>query len=346
MAATPFLARHWARRGWFARLLSPLSALAARAVARKRAAFRDGRRAAWRAPVPVVVVGNIYVGGTGKTPVVIALVEGLRARGLTPGVVSRGYGVKIAGAPRVGQGRLDAAAFGDEPALIAAATGAPIAVHPRRAQAGAALLAAHPEVDVIVSDDGLQHLALARDVELVVQDARGVGNGLMLPAGPLREPPARLAEVDAIVINDAQAEAPPADAAGPRRVAMRLVPAQVTHLGTGEARTLADFAGVDPARLAAVAGIGHPARFFATLAAAGVRPATTLGLPDHYGYARSPFVDLAADTILITAKDAIKCAAFDDPRLWVVHVGAQFSDPGFLDWIAARVQAARPRPAA
>ncbi|MFJ1302893.1 tetraacyldisaccharide 4'-kinase [Pseudomonadota bacterium AL_CKDN230030165-1A_HGKHYDSX7] len=338
--ATPgaFLARHWARRGWLARLLQPLAFLASRVVANKRAAYRDGRRNAWRAPVPVVVVGNIYVGGTGKTPVVIAVAEGLRERGWHPGVVSRGYGVKIEGEARVGQGRVDPARFGDEPALIAASTGAPISVHPRRADAAAALLKAHPEVDVIVSDDGLQHLALARDLEIVVQDARGIGNGLMLPAGPLREPPSRLDEVDAIVTNDAAAPLPSSTASRPRRVTMHLEPTQVTHLVSGETRPLAAFAALPAARLAAVAGIGNPARFFATLAASGVRPATTLGLPDHYAYASSPFAGLSADTILITAKDAIKCAALADPRLWVVGVGARFSDPDFLAWIDRRLR--------
>lgn len=132
---------------------------------------------------------------------VIATVEGLRARGYTPGVVSRGYGVKLGPQARVGQGELDAARFGDEPALIARVTGAPISVHPRRALAAQALLQAHPRVDVIVSDDGLQHLALARDVEIVVQDRRGIGNGRLLPAGPLREPASRLREVDAVITN-------------------------------------------------------------------------------------------------------------------------------------------------
>ncbi|OZI48017.1 tetraacyldisaccharide 4'-kinase [Bordetella genomosp. 5] len=338
-----FLARHWARRGWLARLLQPLAAIAERVVAAKRAAYRDGRRTAWRAPVPVVVVGNIYVGGTGKTPVVIAVAEGLRALGWHPGVVSRGYGVKIEGEPRVGQGEVDPARFGDEPALIAARTGAPISVHPRRADAAAALLRTHPEVDVIVSDDGLQHLALARDLEIVVQDARGIGNGLMLPAGPLREPPSRLDEVDAIVTNDATTPAPPATAATPRRVTMHLEPTRVTQLTTGDPRPLSAFAALPAARLAAVAGIGNPARFFATLAAAGVHPATTLGLPDHYAYTSSPFAGLSADTILITAKDAIKCAALTDPRLWVVEVGARFSDPGFLAWVDRRLRDATAR---
>ena len=144
--------------------------------------------------MPVVVIGNVYVGGTGKTPMVIATVEG-RARGFNPGVVSRGYGAKIGPEPRVGQGAaLAASAFGDEPALIARASGAPVSVHPKRALAAQALLRAHPDVDVIVSDDGLQHLALARDVEIVVQDERGIGNGRLLPAGRCANRPAGCAK--------------------------------------------------------------------------------------------------------------------------------------------------------
>ncbi|WP_195844531.1 tetraacyldisaccharide 4'-kinase, partial [Bordetella pertussis] len=154
------LERQWRQGGWLSTLLRPLAALTGLVVARKRNAYLTGARAAWRAPVPVVVVGNIYVGGTGKTPVVIEVVRQLQARGWTPGVVSRGYGVDVGAAPRVGQGQLAAADYGDEPALIARATGAAIAVHP--------------------------HL------EIVVQDERGVGNGRLLPVGPLREPAQRL----------------------------------------------------------------------------------------------------------------------------------------------------------
>ncbi|MGK0558979.1 tetraacyldisaccharide 4'-kinase, partial [Bordetella bronchiseptica] len=207
------LERQWRQGGWLSTLLRPLAALTGLVVARKRNAYLTGARAAWRAPVPVVVVGNIYVGGTGKTPVVIEVVRQLQARGWTPGVVSRGYGVDVGAAPRVGQGQLAAADYGDEPALIARATGAAIAVHPHRPRAVQALLRAHPGVDVVVSDDGLQHLALARDVEIVVQDERGVGNGRLLPAGPLREPAQRLADVDAIVTNAGR----PRAAAAPRR---------------------------------------------------------------------------------------------------------------------------------
>lgn len=337
------LERQWRQGGWLSTLLRPLAALTGLVVARKRNAYLTGARAAWRAPVPVVVVGNIYVGGTGKTPVVIEVVRQLQARGWTPGVVSRGYGVDVGAAPRVGQGQLAAADYGDEPALIARATGTAIAVHPHRPRAVQALLRAHPGVDVVVSDDGLQHLALARDVEIVVQDERGVGNGRLLPAGPLREPAQRLADVDAIVTNAGRPRAAAAPAAGaPRQLAMWLEPTHAQRVTDGATRTLADLAALPPARLAAAAGIGNPARFFQTLEQAGIRPAHTLALPDHYAYAQSPFTALDADLILVTAKDAIKCAALDDPRLWAVQVGTRLSDPDFGDWLSATLRARQP----
>ena len=347
MSAKPgstLLARQWQRGGWLSTLLRPLSGLTAWAVARKRKAYLDGARPAYRAPVPVVVIGNVYVGGTGKTPMVIATVEGLRARGYTPGVVSRGYGVKVGPQARVGTGALEAARYGDEPALIARATGAPVSVHPKRALAAQALLQAHPDVDVIVSDDGLQHLALARDVEIVVQDERGVGNGRLLPAGPLREPAARLLEVDAVVTNVGTpgGQAQPAGAGGrPRQVRMWLEPGQARQIEGGATQPLADFAGQP--RIAAAAGIGNPERFFATLRAAGIAPQPTLALPDHHDYAESPFKAVAADAILVTSKDAIKCAALGDARLWEVPVRAGFSDPDLFDWLAQALrQRAKP----
>ncbi|MDH3063891.1 tetraacyldisaccharide 4'-kinase [Achromobacter insolitus] len=333
--ASTLLARQWQHGGWLSTLLLPLSRLTAWEVARKRQGYLDGTRSAYRAPVPVVVIGNVYVGGTGKTPMVIATVQALRARGYTPGVVSRGYGVKIGPHARVGLGDLEAARFGDEPALIARATAAPVAVHPKRALAAQALLRAHPKVDVIVSDDGLQHLALARDVEIVVQDERGVGNGRLLPAGPLREPPERLREVDVVVTNiGTPSQEPPGASAGgrPRQVRMWLEPDGTRQVSGHGRRPLGDFAGQP--RIAAAAGIGNPERFFTTLRSAGIQLETALALPDHHDYAESPFQALKADVILVTSKDAIKCSALNDARLWEVPVRAGFSDPQLFDWLA------------
>ncbi len=357
------LARQWQRGGWLSTALRPLSALTAWAVARKRERYASGAKVAYRAPVPVVVIGNIFVGGTGKTPMVIATVENLRARGYTPGVVSRGYGVKVGPHPRVGLGDLEAARFGDEPALIARATGAPVSIHPKRARAAQALLRAHPRVDVIVSDDGLQHLALARDVEIVVQDQRGVGNRRLLPAGPLREPASRLADVDAVVTNIGTPEQSltvsdtlaahsrhegglpgVSDTAStlPRQVQMWLEPGLARHIGGRATQPLSAFAGKP--RIAAAAGIGNPERFFTTLRAAGITLSATLPLPDHHDYATSPFQTLDADVILVTAKDAIKCGALNDPRLWEVPVQAAFSDPALFDWLADALRARKARP--
>jgi len=340
------LARQWQRGGWLSTALRPLSALTAWAVERKRARYASGAKVSYRPPVPVVVIGNIYVGGTGKTPMVIATVENLRARGYTPGVVSRGYGVKVGPHPRVGLGDLEAARFGDEPALIARATGAPVCIHPKRARAAQVLLQAHPRVDVIVSDDGLQHLALARDIEIVVQDQRGVGNRRLLPAGPLREPASRLADVDAVVTNigtpgNSLAVSDTLEAR-PRQVQMWLEPGLARHIGGHATQALSAFAGQP--RIAAAAGIGNPERFFATLRAAGITLSATLPLPDHHDYATSPFQALDADVILVTAKDAIKCGALNDPRLWEVPVQAAFSDPELFDWLADALRACKERP--
>ncbi|ARP82425.1 tetraacyldisaccharide 4'-kinase [Bordetella genomosp. 8] len=335
------LQSQWQHGGWLARLLGPLSFLTLLAVQAKRACYRRGWLKSYRPPVPVIVVGNIYVGGTGKTPVVIALVQALRERGWTPGVVSRGYGVKIGNHPRTGQGELAAERFGDEPALISHATNAPVSIHPDRPRAVRTLLSAFPNVDVIVSDDGLQHLALARDVEIVVQDGRGVGNGRLLPAGPLREPATRLREVHTVVTNvDGPVAMAPAPAGKPYRVSMWMEPGAAWNLREGTLRTLWELqAEYGRAGIAAAAGIGNPERFFATLRSAGVSLNTTVPLPDHYSYARSPFASVKTGLILVTAKDAVKCSGLGDNRLWAVPVTPHFSDPAFFDRIAERLPA-------
>lgn len=331
--------RVWSGKGVLSTVLLPLSWITRQAVERKRRHFANpATREHGRAPV--VVVGNIYVGGTGKTPVVIALIQGLRERGWTPGVISRGYGVAAGEAARVGRGHLDPKAFGDEPALIAQRTDAPIAVHPRRALALRALEAACPDVDVVIADDGLQHLALGRDIEVAVQDARGIGNGRLLPAGPLREPADRLEHVDYIIVNLEPGEPDPAMATGVPAVGMRLLPERLEHLATRrslEWRTW--LAGHSDAPVSAVAGIGRPQRFFRMLEACGLTLAQAVALPDHAEFRTSPFEALGPGPILITAKDAIKCAAFArDERLWVVHAEPKFSDEHWLDDVDERLR--------
>ncbi|WEY38153.1 tetraacyldisaccharide 4'-kinase [Paraburkholderia sp. SUR17] len=307
------VSREWQRRGPFAWALTPCACVFGAVAALRRAAFSAGWLKSVRTPVPVVVVGNVTVGGTGKTPTVIALVEALRAAGFSPGIVSRGYGARIERPTAVTSASTPEVA-GDEPLLIARRTGAPVWVCPDRVAAAQALCAAHRDVDVIVSDDGLQHYRLARDVELVVFDHRLGGNGFLLPAGPLREPLSR--HRDATLVNDPYARSLPA---WPNTFALDLAPGDAWHLDNPALRRpLAQFAGQ---RVLAAAGIGAPERFFATLRAAGLSPETR-ALPDHYAFATNPFADVEADAILITEKDAVKLAAWHDARIWVVPVQA------------------------
>jgi tetraacyldisaccharide 4'-kinase len=269
-------------------------------------------------PVPVIVVGNIFVGGTGKTPIVIWLVEVLRAAGYVPGVVSRGYG-SIGDATIAVNADTDPSVAGDEPVLIAQRAVCPVMVGRKRAEAARQLLNSYPDIDVIVSDDGLQHYALQRDIEIILFDERGLGNGWLLPAGPLREPASRRRDFT-IVNANMPVPGMPKDA-----VYSRLISASARQL-SDSTKTLALASLAGKPRIVAAAGIGNPARFFAMLKQAGLQCAE-LPLPDHYDYSANPFVDLDADIILITEKDAVKCrhhaALKSDPRLWVVPVSAQ-----------------------
>jgi tetraacyldisaccharide 4'-kinase len=271
-------------------------------------------------PVPVIVVGNIFIGGTGKTPLTIWLAEALRAAGFTPGVISRGHG-SSSEHPREVTDASIAAEVGDEPLLIARRAACPVVVGRARAEAGKALLAAHPEVDVLITDDGLQHYALARDIEIVLFDARGVGNGWLLPAGPLREPPSR--RRDFTVVNATEITPALAQSVGGQPYQMRLAGDFAERLARpGEHVALAQMAGK---RIVAAAGIGNPGRFFAMLRGAGLA-FEELPLPDHHDFLDAPFDKVEADVILMTEKDAVKCRQLDnlksDPRLWVVPVAA------------------------
>ena len=305
----------WSRRGPTACLLWPLS-LIYWAVS----ASRTRRTVPNHLPVPVVVVGNIYVGGTGKTPVTIALVRALRARGWTPGVISRGFG-RSADGVRLVTSDSDASEVGDEPLLIARESLAPVAVGRERFKAAQALLQAHPGVNLILSDDGLQHAALARDVELAVVGARGLGNGWLLPAGPLREPSTRLDRVDAIILNttaDAVVES-----RTPRFAASSCFGA-CRRLSTGELKDI-DTISLELAnskgKALAAAGIASPGRFFAMVRGHDIDCAE-LELGDHFDFSHNPFADRKEDVILITGKDAVKCAKIpeikNDPRIWIV----------------------------
>jgi tetraacyldisaccharide 4'-kinase len=307
-----------------AALLLPLAWLYRALLAARRAAFRLGLLPRYRAPVPVIVVGNFTVGGNGKTPAVIALVQALQARGYMPGVVSRGYGRTSSGNHLVTH-ESTSAEVGDEPLLIARRTQAPVAVAARRAEAARLLLARH-RCDVIVADDGLQHLALERDIEIAVTGAQRDGNGWLLPAGPLREPPRA---VDAVLVSSGTVR----DGEWP--LAQRLGPACRAQ-APREQRALAEFAGE---RCAAVAGIGRPQAFFDALRAAGLRLARTVALPDHTPYRDNPFAALPETAIFVTEKDAIKCAQMD-ARLWVVPLEAQLP-AALVDAIDQRLKALR-----
>lgn len=295
--------------------------------------------------IPIVVVGNIYVGGTGKTPVVIALVKQLSALGWHPGVISRGYGTHIGDQPLVGQGSVNARQFGDEPSLITQETGAPIAVHPNRHQACLDLLAQFPQINLVISDDGLQHLKLPRDIELVVQDVRGTGNGWLLPAGPLREPVSRLRNVDAVLTrsDDGPLHEKKQSTllavthhhnANLRKSSISLQICQFRHLRSGRTQDPATFlSSVTSLAVTAIAGIATPEKFFSSLRNIGIPLKEVLAFPDHFSFEQSPFAKLAADVIVLTGKDAIKCQEVTDDRLWVAEVDMRFSDPEFLPWL-------------
>ena len=315
------LTRAWLRRGPLACALWPVSQLF-RALAGLRAGlYRAGILKAGRLPVPVVVVGNIFIGGTGKTPLTIWLAQALREAGFRPGVISRGHGAE-GEAPRAVTLESSTLEVGDEPLLIARRAGVPVFVGRKRVEAGRALLAAHPEVDVMLTDDGLQHYALARDVEVLLFDGRGVGNGWLLPAGPLREAPSRRRDVT--VVNAPQLTPQLAANVGGSPFQMQLVGDVAEQLADPrQRRPLRSFAGQ---RVLAAAGIGNPGRFFTLLRGAGLAFAE-LPLPDHYDFRADPFAGVDADVILITEKDAVKCGQLenlkDDPRLWVVPVTAR-----------------------
>jgi tetraacyldisaccharide 4'-kinase len=309
------LQRAWLRRGPLACLLWPLSLLFGALAALRRAAFQLGLIERIRVAVPVIVVGNVVAGGAGKTPVVMALVEHLRARGLRPGVVSRGYGRTLANCREVRPDSLPHE-VGDQPLLVARSCGAPVFVAPGRAQAANALLAAHPTTQVIVCDDGLQHYSLRRDVEICVFDERGTGNGWLLPAGPLRERWPRA--VDLVLRTGAPAGVD--GFAARRRLASHAVQADGTRV------PLAELAGRP---VTAVAGIARPEAFFSMLREQGLLLAATLALPDHHDYPKDP-LDGKPGELVCTEKDAVKLWRLR-PGAWAVPLALEI-EPGF--WAA------------
>jgi tetraacyldisaccharide 4'-kinase len=305
--------RVWKNRGPLACLLLPLGLLFFLIVALRRLLYRFGWLAAARLPVPVVVIGNIIAGGAGKTPLTVWLAQRLVALGRKPGIVSRGYGRDGDAVRKVGAGDT-ASEVGDEPLLLARRTNCPVMVGADRAAAAQALLQAHPECDLILCDDGLQHYRLHRDIEIAVIDRRGLMNGWPLPAGPLREPASRLNNVDALVLNDTEW----LPVKGVPIFRMQLSGGRFYRLDNPDTTcTASDFAG---RRLHAVAGIGEPQRFFDHLAALGLI-CDSHAFPDHHRYVGAD-LDFAGDAILTTEKDALKCAGLTAMPIWVLPVDA------------------------
>ncbi|MGH8506264.1 MAG: tetraacyldisaccharide 4'-kinase [Stenotrophobium sp.] len=313
--------KKWLESRWYSDrpapwLLRPLAVVYGWIAARRRKRLTA---TAAKLSVPVIVVGNISVGGTGKTPFVIWLVEQLRSNGFKPGIVSRGYGGRAPEYPYEVTEHTDAAVSGDEPLLLAQRLQVPVVVAPDRLAAARELLARHEAVDVLVADDGLQHYRLARDLEFCVVDAaRGLGNGALLPAGPLRESPARLHEVDGVIVNGGGWRG-----AGRAHADMTLAMTTVISFG-GRAQPLSAYVGQ---RVHAVAGIGRPERFFEQLHSFGIK-VIPHAFADHHVYTLADLQFGDSLPLLMTEKDAVKCRGFAQ-RHWIyVPVTAQLDANG------------------
>ena len=304
----------WYAPGGLGALLAPIGWLVALFTVLRRAAYRAGMRRSWRIGCPVVVVGNLSVGGTGKTPLVIAIARLLAGRGLRVGVICRGYRGTASRWPRKVRPDSDPNQVGDEAVLLARRTEVPVAAGPNRIGAGR-ILFRRSKCDVILSDDGLQHLRLARDVEIVVVDgARRHGNGRCMPAGPLREPLSRLASVDLVVVNGG---------GDPGELEMRLEAGDAVSLADASVtRSLDSFGG---ASVHAVCAIGHQERFFRTLEAHGLT-IVRHPFPDHHPFREAEIAFCDGAPVLMTEKDAVKCERFADARHWYVPVEAALSN--------------------
>lgn len=308
------IAKIWSGESPLWLLLLPLSWLYGLVSGLIRLCYQIGLKKAWRAPCPVVVVGNLTAGGNGKTPVVIWLVEQLQRQGIRVGVVSRGYGGKAENYPLLLDADTTTAQAGDEPVLIYQRTGAPVAVSPVRVDAVKALLAAH-DLQLVVTDDGLQHYRLARDKEIVVIDGvRRFGNGWWLPAGPMRERASRLRSVDARIVNGGEPQA--------GEIPMTLRPGEAVNLLTHKRLPVSALQNV-----VAMAGIGHPPRFFATLNECGLQPVRTVALADHKALTEADVRALVepGQQLIMTEKDAVKCRRFAQENWWYLPVDAVLS---------------------
>ena len=332
--ASAWVTRQWAgpRPSAGARLLQPLSWLYALLASAHQAVYRLGWQAVQRAPVPLLVVGNLVAGGAGKTPTVIALVALLRLQGWTPGVISRGHGRRGADrqAVRAVQPHSTAAEVGDEPLLIHLRTGAPVVVGANRAAAARALCAAHPAVDILVADDGLQHHRLQCDLALLVFDDRGAGNGLRLPAGPLRQAlPRQLPPHTLVLYNAAQASTALPGLTGQRRLS-GVLPLAAWWQGQTAPAVDGGWPALRGRRLLAAAGLARPEAFFAMLQAQGLQIGR-LALSDHHRFDPLPWPP-GTPEVIVTEKDAVKLlpAAVGATRVWVATLDFQ-PEPGFAE---------------
>lgn len=312
----------WWQRAWYAAtvrpvlwLLLPLHSLFVLVSSSRRWLYQRGWLPSQKAPVPVIVVGNITVGGSGKTPVTLALVTHLQQAGWRPGIISRGYGGS-GPFPLLVDGNCAASACGDEPWLLQQRAGVPLVVAPDRLQAARSLCEWHPEVNILVADDGLQHYRLQRDIEVVVVDARRrFGNGWRLPLGPLREPRSRIEQADFWVeqaINEGTYTTN----------FYQIVASNWRRVADDTEVTAGDFSSA-----IALAGIADPERFFATVRALGIQPRDYLRFADHHPFSRADFAAIDAErVVLMTEKDAAKCRAFAQPNWYYLPITAHFSD--------------------
>ncbi len=322
--------KHWYRRGPLAWLLWPASVAFAVVVLLRRVLYLLRVMPSAHPGIPVIVVGNLTVGGSGKTPLVLWIAEFLKKHGRSPAIVSRGYGGKVS-SPRAATVADEALQVGDEPIVLARRSGCPVWVGADRLAVIAALRDVHPEVDVVVLDDGLQHYRLRRDVEIAVVDSRGFGNGFLLPAGPLREPARRLRSVHAVVSHGSSVPG----------YAMKLE-GEVVHRMTDarERRPVQSFQGQ---KVHAVAAIGNPNRFFLHLTRLGVR-VVPHPFPDHHALTAQELEFGDGAPVMMTEKDAVKLRRYGRANWWVLPVTAQL-DPAFGDWLLRKLDGRRSKAA-
>ncbi len=316
-------------------ILWPIAFLYGLLVSVRQWLYQQGLLISTRLPVPVIIVGNITLGGTGKTPLVVALSNLLQAQGYQPGIVLRGYGGKTKDWPQLVNAFSDPVLVGDEAVLLAKRTGQPVCADPDRAMATRTLLAKYP-CDLVIADDGLQHYALQRDIEIaVIDDQRGLGNGFLLPAGPLREKASRLETVDFVITNTldntcVSDEPRDEDSA---KYWLRPKIASLVNLATGDSSPLADFVGH---KVHAVAGIGHPQRFFALLEKHGLL-CTPHAFADHHAFCAGDLDFAQQLPIIMTEKDAVKCRSFATKQIWFVALELEL-DQRFVTALLDKLQ--------